>query len=1332
MMAPLPPQRPAPADADRPPEVRLDVRVGSARAVGYDLTRGEFLVGGAEGCDVRLPGSHLPPVIAQFGRTPDGVFLRRLSPAFPILLNGRTLSGADPVWVQSSDRVAIGSADIVVNVNGKGHLRPTFHDLSLGDRRDGSPPVHNTTGGLPSHRSSDLPDHDKERAALDQYRDELAQQAKELEADRVAWYRRRQEIEAEVRQIQEGVTAGTRLADREAWLTKREQDVTAREDEAAKVRAELSDIRQTLFEQYRERREQLEQMQQVVQGAASSVQERQSSSDAELSRRRAELDAEAQRLQGYVTAEVDRRVAEMEMEFRRRRMELEVHHESRLREFEAEAATRRLRFEDELRNFEPRMADLHAQREQVNAAVRELEVQRQQLGEMRADLARERLAIEAERRWNDERRAEGEALAVAQDAELTQQRELLDHDRHEFEQERQRHAGDVLRLDRWQAAVEERQLQLDHRAAEIDARVQQLTRDAVELEEHVRRTDAEQERLTREGERLAEVRRENEQRAAQLAERSAQMEAQQASLAVLRVRLDRHEDDLHREAAALTADRVRIDAAQRELDDRLRDAEHLRASLGEYHSTNAEAERLMAEQRQWIELTQLDLRQQRETLAAEQERLTQLQHDLDQRSADMAEQTAVLKAKTAQVIDLQQRLEADRAAVQSRESTLSDADVARVSFQEQLRKRGEELAARGKELDAAVLKMADDRHAVERLKAELASDREKAEQAVSAARQQLQDREAELQRQAQLLADREAALTRQVDRLRETGRSVAAGRKELFTSRQKWQTEQATLVDRTISAQKELDRFRVEALAEIERLKTETPNLEDAAGGTLQKLSAAREVLRGQLAELHTYANQTRDTLESLRNDLRVETERLRYRETELDRARGEHRLAVSEFRAQVIDWQTKVNGLKEAMSRSEIRIDQKQADLEAAAKKSDDTAIELARRMEQLRLDQDTLAERRVQVERHLGDMREWYRKKLRDLANEKTTEAPPLPRLATPDAEADSDIEPGDRHLGELLRSLELIDPTTLDTLWGEARRQRRTLRQVLLASGAVTLYQLALIEAGNLDALMIGRFRVVDRVRVTPREAVYRVYDPTAGGVRVLRVLGDAEMHDATHPDEYRQRFAASAALVHPNLTVTHEVLDVNGRPAAVQEVVSGLPGSEWPAACATAGVWVKVVTDAAAALDAAHRSGLTHGRITTDTFVFTPAGVLKATGFGDPPWLTSGMPPAFEPTPTADLRAFGQAAYLWSVAGGKKRVKGGKGFPEPLLAVIRRLETDPENPMGDTAAGVEPYRSAGELHADLVKLAAKYPLAADAWDEMLRAAGSGGEVAAKKAG
>src|SRR5206468_6465689 len=136
--------------------------------------------------------------------------------------------------------------------------------------------------------------------------------------------------------------------------------------------------------------------------------------------------------------------------------------------------------------------------------------------------------------------------------------------------------------------------------------------------------------------------------------------------------------------------------------------------------------------------------------------------------------------------------------------------------------------------------------------------------------------------------------------------------------------------------------------------------------------------------------------------------------------------------------------------------------------------------------------------------------------------------------------DLEPGDRQLGELLSSLGLVEADTLAALWAEATRQRRTLRQVLLASGAVTLYQLALIEAGNLDALVLGRFRVIDRLRTSPREAIYRVFDPARAtgrppgvgdGVFLLRHLAEAEMHDAVHPDEFRQRFAAARDAAHP---------------------------------------------------------------------------------------------------------------------------------------------------------------------------------------------------------
>jgi hypothetical protein len=307
-------------------------------------------------------------------------------------------------------------------------------------------------------------------------------------------------------------------------------------------------------------------------------------------------------------------------------------------------------------------------------------------------------------------------------------------------------------------------------------------------------------------------------------------------------------------------------------------------------------------------------------------------------------------------------------------------------------------------------------------------------------------------------------------------------------------------------------------------------------------------------------------------------------------------------------------------------------------------------------------------------------------------------------------------------LLKSHGLVDGETLSALWAEAGRQRRTLRQVLLSSGTITLYQLALIEAGNLDSLVLDRFRVIDRLRATPREAVYRVHDPARAGragrpdvVYLLRHLAEPEMHDAVHPDEFRQRFSAARDAHHPNLETVAEVLEINGRPAVLQEWPSGLSSADWPVFAAHPGCWVRLASMAAAGIAAAHRCGLVHGRLTSDSFLLAPDGVLKVAGFGEPPWLAVGPPASADPTPAFDLRAFGQVAFVWSQLAGRRKTAV-KTFPEPLLAIIRRLEADPA-PAGDAFPAARPYESATELVDDLGRAARETPFSDDAWDKLL---------------
>jgi hypothetical protein len=371
---------------------------------------------------------------------------------------------------------------------------------------------------------------------------------------------------------------------------------------------------------------------------------------------------------------------------------------------------------------------------------------------------------------------------------------------------------------------------------------------------------------------------------------------------------------------------------------------------------------------------------------------------------------------------------------------------------------------------------------------------------------------------------------------------------------------------------------------------------------------------------------------------------------------------------------------------------------------------------------------------------MREWYRHKLRQLAgvdrpaDDANGESPlqagdvmPLSGLvdAGNPSEVDElrpvaglqnsddgilsmtgEIEPADRMLGELLRSLDLMDADTMTTLLLEARRQRRSLRQLLLAGNYLTLYQMALIEASNLDGLVLGPVRVVDRLKSTSHEVVYRVFDPRHNREALLRHLAQGEMEDAVHPDEFRQRFAAAAAVVHQNIAGTYEVLEINGRPAVLQEWLRGVRATEWTALAAAPGVWFRLLGQAALALHTAHSAGLVHGHLQPDSFLFTSEGVLKLCGLGEPGWLST---PATGPAATAatDLDSLGQLAASWQALAAEN--KKGRPFPPVLQKIVKNL----------TADRVEDrFSNATALLDELDRVSSEVPANAAAWDRFVK--------------
>jgi chromosome segregation ATPase len=1296
--SPLSPRSPnAAASVDPLPVVRLEVRHGTDRPLSYEVSDAGFLIGSVAGCDLRLPGAALPPVLCLISRGVPAVRLRKLAPAQAVHVNGKPVSQA---FLNHGDRIALGGAEVQVSIQGK---QPA-----------GPPTAKSVAAPSPTSAPWEAA-RNQLRQQAQQFRDQVARFEEERKTREIADTRRSQELDdraahLETRARQLETESQALEADRALWSGRREEI----EQENRKLHARERGLASTLLDL--EKREQ----------AAEQV--------------RAAL-AQNQEVLEKRTAEVDKRQREIDA----------------LRQ---ELIENRKQFQEHYRERSDRLAGL---REAVNRAARKVQEHKRQLDAALVQAAARQSDLdvravelqETQERLNEERRL----LAASQEeqrkeladrlAEVQSREARLNDEQQALTASQAQHQADLLRLDRLQAAVEERQAQLEQRVQEIDRRSAQLQEDTSALEDQARQLDAWHTELTAEAEKIARQKAEQEASQAEVAKRAAAFEGQQAMLAALRTRLEKMREDLRRGEQQLTEQRVRQEEAEVELQQRAEEVQRLREELDGELQIRAQERSQFQERSALLDAAVAQLRQAQETLAGEEEQLRQRVLALDKTAAQQAEELGLLKARSGQLEEMKQRLDLDRQALQERALALAQSEQMREALQEQLRKRSEELASRQKALaeqarqhEAAAADLARRRDEIEQQRQQLEADLAGRRQELDSRVADIEARVAELDHARQELTQREEKLKRHIERLKEAGRTIGAGRKALGEEREQWQAKRQEEEAALVQARADFTAAQKDTL----ELQQQLPDLELRAQAAADKLAQAREQLRDHLAEIHAYARQSRDDLETMQSQVQAEAERVRLQELALHRARDEHRLAVAAFRQQMIAWQGQIAEMKQSLAHGETRLERRQARVEEQARQMDETSARLALQAELLEQQERSVAQRRGEVNRHLEDMREWYRFKLRELAgledresrienresrienpgsqNENGEENSPTSPAADPQSSIldpqssiltlPAEIDPGDQQLGDLLRSLDLIDADTLAALLGEARRQRRSLRQILLAGGSVTLYQMALIEAGNLDGLVLGPVRVVDRLSVTPRETVYRVHDPRrpqeGGGYILLRLLSEAEAEDAVHPDEFRQRFAAAAAVRHPNIASTCEVLDIAGRPAVLQEWVTGLPSADWPALAAVPGVWYRLLSQTALGLHTAHLAGLVHGHLHPSLVLLTPEGIVKLCGFGEPPWLVT--PPVMyapETDVAADLLALGKIAASWIAAGAARR--GGKAKPLPglLQAILTRLAAEkPE----------ERYPSGAALLEDLDRAGNEVPANGEAWERLLR--------------
>ena len=152
------------------------------------------------------------------------------------------------------------------------------------------------------------------------------------------------------------------------------------------------------------------------------------------------------------------------------------------------------------------------------------------------------------------------------------------------------------------------------------------------------------------------------------------------------------------------------------------------------------------------------------------------------------------------------------------------------------------------------------------------------------------------------------------------------------------------------------------------------------------------------------------------------------------------------------------------------------------------------------------------------------------------------------------------------------------------------------------------------------LAGRYRLVERLGAGGMSVVWRGFDEVLGRQVAVKVLPPSSSADPAFRRRLRQEAQAAARLAHPNITSVYdygEATTPDGEPVpyVVMELVDGkslaavlavsrrLP---WPAA-------VRVCSEVAAGLAAAHHRGIVHRDVTPANVMLTAAGA-KVVDFG----------------------------------------------------------------------------------------------------------------------
>jgi response regulator RpfG family c-di-GMP phosphodiesterase/tRNA A-37 threonylcarbamoyl transferase component Bud32 len=243
------------------------------------------------------------------------------------------------------------------------------------------------------------------------------------------------------------------------------------------------------------------------------------------------------------------------------------------------------------------------------------------------------------------------------------------------------------------------------------------------------------------------------------------------------------------------------------------------------------------------------------------------------------------------------------------------------------------------------------------------------------------------------------------------------------------------------------------------------------------------------------------------------------------------------------------------------------------------------------------------------------------------------PQPRTATSGPHRDGPADAADFNYAQaLLRELlanglvlaedwDQLDPARRAAL--SACRTKDDLIQRLVEHKLLNAYQAARVRTGKEFGLVLGNYRVLDRLGAGGMGVIYLAEHTRMRKRVAIKTLSWSKDQDTRLLSRFHAEMRAVAQLRHPNIVSVTDVGEVRGRdpdaPILHYFVMEYLPGQDLEALIHAGGPLpphraCQLVHQVADALVEAHRRGLIHRDIKPSNVLVTPEGSAKLLDFG----------------------------------------------------------------------------------------------------------------------